>query len=312
MIILRSIARVRELSDEWRAKGLSSGFVQTMGALHRGHLELVRTSLREADRSLASIFVNPLQFGPNEDFERYPREVPSDLAKLASAGCHAVFLPDDEEIFPGGARDFQLRIRVPALADTLCGQNRPGHFEGMATEVLKMLLIARCDYAYFGEKDFQQLQVIQRIVCDLNVPTQVRGVATVREADGLACSSRNLLLSAQQRALAPRLHEELCALRGRLATQGAPLASAVAEAKASLLAAGFSSVEYLSVVDPATLEELAAAQDGARIVAAARLGDVRLIDNVLLPLPAAARAARPARAEPRQPGASQASGESHA
>jgi len=274
--ILRSVAALRGEVAQWRREGLRISFVPTMGALHDGHLSLVAAGLREADRVVVSIFVNPTQFGPNEDFAAYPRTEAADVAKLEGAGAHAVYAPSVEEMYPAGA---STTVTVAGVSEGLCGTFRPGHFAGVATVVAKLLNQAQPDVALFGEKDYQQLQVIRRLVADLDIPVAIRGVPTLREADGLAMSSRNAYLSPEERATAPALHRVLQETAAKLRA-GAEADAATREGIAAILAAGFGSVDYLELRAADTLEPLARLDRPGRLIVAARLGRARLIDNI--------------------------------
>jgi pantoate--beta-alanine ligase len=274
--ILRSVAALREQVAVWRKAGLRVAFVPTMGALHDGHLSLVKAGLAEADRVLVSIFVNPTQFGPNEDFAAYPRTEEADVAKLRSAGANAVYAPSVEEMYPQGA---STSVHVAGVSDGLCGTFRPGHFDGVATVVSKLLNQAQPDVALFGEKDFQQLQVIRRLVRDLDLPVVIRGVATLREADGLAMSSRNAYLSPIERATAPALHRVLSDAAARL-KGGAEAAPVLREGIEAIIEAGFGSVDYLELRAAEDLAPLGRLDRPARLIVAARLGRARLIDNI--------------------------------
>jgi pantoate--beta-alanine ligase len=265
--IVRTINELRAEVGRWRAEGQRIALVPTMGALHAGHIALVATGLAIADRVVVSIFVNPTQFAPHEDLSRYPRDEAGDVAKLAGAGAHLVWAPPVSEMYPDG---FATRIVVEGAAVPLEGQFRPHHFSGVATIVCKLLLSATPDVALFGEKDFQQLAVIRQMVRDLALPFAIQGVATVREADGLALSSRNAYLSEDERHIAPMLLKVISEVaRGR----------EPAEAAAALLAAGFSKVDYIEVRDAETLHPYVPGRPG-RVLAAAWLGKTRLIDNV--------------------------------
>lgn len=248
--------------------------VPTMGALHDGHMELVRVGRGLADDVIASIFVNPAQFGPNEDFAAYPRTWDADLAKLAEEGAAAVFYPAVAEMYPDG---FSTNITLKGVTAPLEGAARPGHFDGVATVVCKLLLQCMPDVALFGEKDWQQLQVITRMVVDLNIPVAVRGVPTVRDENGLALSSRNAYLSAEQYQVAITLNKTMSAMAARVRA-GEDIAAVEAWGAAEVLRAGFDSVDYLTVRDAATLE--APGAGAMRILAAVRLGRARLIDNI--------------------------------
>lgn len=275
LMTLRSVAALRRQVAEWRRAGCRVALVPTMGALHEGHLTLVKRGLELADRVVASVFVNPTQFGPNEDFTSYPRRETEDAALLAGAGAHGLYLPSVAEMYPDG---FATTISVGGLSEGLCGAFRPGHFAGVATVVTKLLLQAAPDVGLFGEKDYQQLQVIRRMVRDLDIPVEIEGVPTVREADGLALSSRNAYLSPAERATAPVLHATLAAMAERLA-KGAPAAAEEAWGVDQLLTAGFASIDYLEVRDATTLAPVSRVTAPARILVAARLGKTRLIDN---------------------------------
>jgi pantoate--beta-alanine ligase len=278
--VARSVAELRARVQGWRRAGLTTGFVPTMGALHAGHLALVRQALARTDRAVVSIFVNPTQFAPSEDLDRYPRDEAGDLAKLASVGAHLVFMPAVAEMYPEGASTW---VEVEGLSSGLCADRRPHHFRGVATVVTKLLNQAQADLAIFGEKDYQQLQVIRRLARDLAIPTVIEGGPTVREPDGLAMSSRNAYLDAGQRQAAPALYRVLGATAARL-VDGRPASAELAAAREALLGAGFTEVDYVELRDAETLAALAAVADRpARLLAAAHMGQVRLIDNVLVP-----------------------------
>jgi pantoate--beta-alanine ligase len=273
----RSVAELRARVRAWRAERLTIGFVPTMGALHAGHLALMRQARARCDRVMASIFVNPTQFAPHEDLSRYPRDEAGDLAKLAGAGVHLAYLPTVAEMYPEGASTW---VEVAGLSQGLCAERRPHHFRGVATVVTMLLNQAQADLAVFGEKDYQQLQIIKRLARDLAIPTLIEGGATVREPDGLAMSSRNLLLTPEHRALAPMLNRVLRETAAALAdgALAAPLLDAAVE---RLMGRGFRLVDYVELRDAETLAPLAtAAYRPGRLLAAAHLGSVRLIDNV--------------------------------
>jgi len=274
--ILRTIADPRRRVADWRSRGETVGLVPTMGALHEGHLSLVRRSRASCTRTIVSIFVNPTQFGPNEDFNRYPRDLAGDAAKLATVGADAIFAPEVTEMYPAGA---STTVTVAGLTDSLCSPFRPGHFAGVATIVTKLLLQVLPDVAFFGEKDYQQLQVIKRLVRDLDIPVRVEGVATYRETDGLAMSSRNAYLSPQERATAPALYRVLTGVAKALAG-GEGAAAAIARAKGELTQAGFTKIDYVEAVDASTLQPVESAAGPTRVAAAVWLGGTRLIDNV--------------------------------
>src|SRR5436190_22717827 len=218
MDIVRTIAELRSLIARWRHAGELVGLVPTMGALHAGHLALVRAAQADCDRVVATIFVNPKQFAPGEDLASYPRREAADLTMLRSAGVALVFMPSVSEIYPPG---FATTVRVAGLTDCLCGAHRPGHFDGVATVVTKLLLQSLPDAAYFGEKDFQQLLVVRRLARDLDIPVRIKGVPTVREADGLALSSRNAYLSQEERRTAPNLARVLRRIAATLSAEPA-------------------------------------------------------------------------------------------
>lgn len=279
MQIIEQIASLRGIINDWRRVGLRIALVPTMGNLHAGHLELVRVALTRADRVVASSFVNPLQFGAGEDFARYPRTPARDAALLDGAGCHALFAPAEAEVYPRG-RDGLTRVEVPGISDILCGASRPGHFQGVATVVTKLFNMVQPDLALFGEKDYQQLLVIRRLTADLDLPIDIVGVPTVREADGLAMSSRNGYLTPAERAIAPRLYAAL-GLAARQLMDGQPVAAAEHAALAALAGAGFTP-DYVSVRRQDDLAPAGPSDRALVILAAARLGNARLIDNLTL------------------------------
>jgi pantoate--beta-alanine ligase len=257
--------------------GVTLGFVPTMGALHEGHLTLVRRALAECDRAIATIFVNPKQFSPKEDFASYPRTAESDAAKLARVGAHLLFMPGVQEMYPEG---HATTVSVGGtITQGLCAPFRPGHFEGVATVVTKLLLQSLPDRAYFGEKDWQQLQVIKRFARDLDIPVAIEGVATVREADGLAMSSRNAYMSATERQAAATVPRAMAEAAQAIAA-GMPVATALDRAKAGLTAAGFTPIDYVAYAEGETLAPLERHHPGGRLFLAAWLGRTRLIDNI--------------------------------
>ncbi len=261
---------LRENSSE------SVALVPTMGALHAGHLALVAEAKRHADRVVATIFVNPLQFGAGEDLERYPRREPEDAAMLEQAGCDLLWIPSADDIYPDG---FATTVSVAGLSERWEGEARPGHFDGVATVVARLLLAVQPDVALFGEKDFQQLAVIRRMATELGLGIVIVGVPTVRDADGLALSSRNAYLSADERKRAVALPQALNAARDAVLA-GEPVDSALAAAREKMASAGFSSIDYTALVDAASLEPLDAPRGAMRLIAAATIGGTRLIDNV--------------------------------
>nr|AGZ94004.1 pantoate--beta-alanine ligase [Streptomyces sp. MMG1662] len=280
------ISTVRELAAEWdtgRLAGSVIGYVPTMGALHEGHLSLVDLAREQCDLVICSIFVNPLQFGPDEDFESYSRPVERDLKLLEARGTSVAFLPDWVEIFPRRERtlqDFGSHVSVPRLSHQLCGRTRAGHFDGMVTESLLFLNLVRPDRTYWGEKDFQQLRIIETLVQDLRLPVRVVRGVTRREEDGLAMSSRNMNLSPDARAVAPRLHQVLLESRSRL-LDGDALSAVLAAARDTLTERGFE-IEYLVAGEEESLTEVRTLDSRVptRLFAAARLDGVRLIDNL--------------------------------
>jgi pantoate--beta-alanine ligase len=278
--IARSVSDLRQSLAPWRKAGERIALVPTMGALHDGHLSLVALAKSNADRVVVSVFVNPTQFGPSEDFHRYPRDEAGDLDKLEKAGANLVFAPDTAEMYPHG---FSTKVSVSDLTEDLCGASRPNHFDGVATVVTKLLLQCAPDVAIFGEKDYQQLLVIKRLVRDLNIPVEILGGPIVREKDGLALSSRNAYLSPSERKAAPLLYQTIVAVANDL-SQGRGADDAAAAGRLKLEAAGFS-VDYVAVRDPETLKPLSGPVERARVLAAVRLGSTRLIDNVAVPAP---------------------------
>jgi pantoate--beta-alanine ligase len=274
-----SSAELRSATDAARQRGAGVGFVPTMGALHAGHRALLARARAENDLVVASVFVNPLQFGPAEDLASYPRDREADLAVLAAEGVDLAFLPDEREMWPAPP---EVRLQVGGLADRLEGLARPGHLDGVATVVAKLLHLVGPARAYFGQKDAQQLAVIRRMVDDLAFPNQVVACPTVREPDGLAVSSRNAYLSAPERRRATVLHRALSA--GRAAFRAGRRDPAAVEAAARDLLEGPSGLEpdYVALVDPATFEPVKQAEAGQVLATAARVGRTRLIDNVIL------------------------------
>jgi pantoate--beta-alanine ligase len=277
METVTTIAQVRERVRRWRAQGQRIAFVPTMGNLHAGHMSLIEAARQHGERFVASIFVNPMQFGPNEDYAHYPRTPQQDETMLAASACDLMFMPDVAEIYPNGA-DNAARVEVPVLSHILDGEFRPGHFQGVATVVAKLLNIVEPDAAIFGEKDFQQLTVIRRLVADLCMPVTIIGAATVREPDGLALSSRNQYLTASERGIAPIIHQQLQRACARLLA-GAADRDVETEALAALTAAGLRP-DYFVVRDATNLQP--ALPDSAErvVLVAARLGKARLIDNL--------------------------------
>lgn len=274
--VVRDVPSLRKEIAAWRATGLRVGLVPTMGALHEGHLSLVRTAKEKCDRVVTTLFVNPRQFAPHEDFDRYPRDEAGDSAMLAGAGCDLLYAPERAIMYPEG---FATNVIVSDVSTPLEGEFRPHFFGGVATVVTKLLLQSLPDTAYFGEKDYQQLQVIKRMARDLDIPVAIEGCATVREADGLAMSSRNAYLNADERRIAARLnhimHDAIKAVRA-----GRAVAATEAEAARHVLTAGFTSVDYIAIRDAESLAPITDLSRPARILAAAWLGKTRLIDNM--------------------------------
>ena len=280
--VLDSVAGLRRAVGAWRADGLTVAFVPTMGALHEGHMALVRAARAHGGRTVVSLFVNPTQFAPDEDFALYPRTLDDDLERLTEAGVETVFVPPTDAIYPPG---FATTIHVDGVTAGLESAARPHFFDGVATVVTKLLLQCLPDVALFGEKDYQQLATVRRLVADLDIPCRIEAVPTVRDADGLALSSRNVYLSAEERRLAPRLFEVLSRMAAALG-QGATSADAIANGTAALEGAGFTRIDYLAVCDAETLAPVERVAAPARVLAAAWLGETRLIDN--MPVDAAA------------------------
>jgi pantoate--beta-alanine ligase len=277
--VARKIVEMRRAVAEWRRSDEIVALVPTMGALHEGHLALIAHARAQADRVIATIFVNPTQFGPSEDFTRYPRDEAGDAAKLAGASCDLLFAPDATEMYPAG---FATTVSAGALAEPLCGRFRPGHFAGVATVVTKLLLQAHPHIACFGEKDYQQLQIIRRVARDLDIDCVIEGVPIIRESDGLALSSRNAYLAAEERRIAPAIHRILVDAVKQVARGVAPK-DAAAAGSAALLQAGFTKIDYVEIVDAESLQPLVDSRRPGRAAAAAWLGKTRLIDNEPVP-----------------------------
>jgi pantoate--beta-alanine ligase len=281
MITVDRIDALRRQVHEWRAGGASIGLVPTMGSLHEGHMSLLEAARQRSSRVIASVFVNPLQFGPGEDFERYPRTPEDDQHLLAAAGCDLLFMPTVNEIYPDGPS--ATRVTVKSLSEILCGAVRPGHFDGVATVVAKLFGIVQPDVAVFGEKDYQQLAIIRRMTADLDLPVTVEGAPTVRSPDGLAMSSRNRYLTESERAVAPRIYATLRAVARRIETGERTFAALAAHGAADLRLAGMQP-DYFEIRDAATLLEPHGNSRELVILTAARLGKARLIDNLRVTL----------------------------
>lgn len=280
METLSTIAAVRERVRRWRREGRRIAFVPTMGNLHAGHLSLMEAARRHGERFVASIFVNPMQFGPNEDFAHYPRTPTQDEKMLADAGCHLMFMPDVAEIYPNGS-EHGTRVEMPELSNILCGEFRPGHFEGVTTVVAKLFHVVEPDVAIFGEKDFQQLTIIRRMVADLCMSVQIVPAPTVRDKDGLAMSSRNQYLTEEERTRAPTIYRTLLAAVNRLKAGDSDFAGIERFAIEALVAEGFRP-DYFAV---RRADDLGAPHPDTRrlvVLTAARLGRARLIDNLQL------------------------------
>lgn len=281
MRTLQEIPQLREALGEYRQRGLRIGLVPTMGNLHAGHLALVEAAQRHADIVVATIFVNPLQFGAGEDLDAYPRTLAADQAQLEAAGCDLLFTPTVATLYPHGM-DGLTQVCVPVVSEGLCGGSRPGHFDGVATVVTLLLNLVQPDIACFGEKDYQQLAVIRKLVADLHFPIEIIGVPIVRDAGGLALSSRNGYLNETERAIAPELQRTLVALR-QTVEAGEPIETALATGLDQLRAAGLEP-DYLEL-RAADLGPVTATTRKAVLLAAVRLGTTRLIDNLALTLP---------------------------
>jgi len=275
---VETIQALRGVVSSWRQAGEVVGFVPTMGNLHEGHLALVREALIRADRAVASIFVNPLQFGPSEDFASYPRTLESDTEMLGDIGVHLLFVPSVDAVYPGG-QEQQTRVVVPGLSDVLCGASRPGHFSGVATVVCKLLNMVRPDLAVFGEKDYQQLLVIRRMVRDLCLQTEILGVPTVREPDGVAMSSRNRYLTEEERACAPGLVRSLNWVVGEIRSGVRSYSELESEAECLLHEAGLNP-DYVRIRRADDLGEPDLEDSDLVVLGAAYLGRARLIDNL--------------------------------
>lgn len=278
MKIINSVQALRAQISAWRQNGERIAFVPTMGNLHNGHLTLVDVAKSRADRVIVSIFVNPMQFGKNEDLDNYPRTLDADCAGLSAHGADAVFTPTPQLMYPRGL-DVQTYVDVPLLGDLHCGASRAGHFRGVSTIVCKLFNLVQPDIACFGQKDYQQLAIIRQMVIDLSLPIEIIGVATERAEDGLALSSRNGYLSAEQRAIAPSLHTLLQQLRSRILNGNHDYRSLEQHTKQQLNTAGFTT-DYINIADQTDLTLATSAEQAKVILAAAWLGTTRLIDNI--------------------------------
>ena len=271
-----TVEGLRNVVAGWKGAGARVGVVPTMGALHQGHLSLVEAAKANCDRVIVTIFVNPKQFNNPEDLKKYPRDAKRDSSLLSAAGVDLLFAPPPEVVYP---EDFATTVSVSGLTSALEGTFRPGHFDGVATVVTKLFLMTGADAAFFGEKDWQQLQIVRRLVRDLNIPTEIVGCPTLRESDGLAMSSRNVWLPSEVRAVAPELHRAMMAAAEAIGA-GQAVGDALKAARQAVLAAGFDEVEYLELRDAERLTPLDLLDRPARMLAAAWLGGVRLIDNI--------------------------------
>ena len=271
-----TVEGLRNVVAGWKGAGARVGVVPTMGALHQGHLSLVEAAKANCDRVIVTIFVNPKQFNNPEDLKKYPRDAKRDSSLLSAAGVDLLFAPPPEVVYP---EDFATTVSVSGLTSALEGTFRPGHFDGVATVVTKLFLMTGADAAFFGEKDWQQLQIVRRLVRDLNIPTEIVGCPTLRESDGLAMSSRNVRLPSEVRPVAPELHKAMMAAAEAIGA-GQAVGDALEAARQAVLAAGFDEVEYLELRDAERLTPLDLLDRPARMLAAAWLGGVRLIDNI--------------------------------
>jgi pantoate--beta-alanine ligase len=274
--IVRSIEDLRDAVNAWKASGQKCTLVPTMGALHQGHLEIVRMARTLAERTIVSIFVNPIQFNNPSDLASYPRTLEADSRLLSEAGVDLLFAPAQANMYPDG---YATKVSVARLSEGLCGAFRPGHFEGVATVVAKLFNQSQADFAVLGEKDYQQLHVVKRMTSDLDIPVTIVAHPTVREPDGLAMSSRNTRLTQEERKVAPELARQLQLAADRFRA-GLPTAEIYTSARANILSAGFSSVEYFELRAERDLMPLQSLTEPARLLAAANLGRVRLIDNI--------------------------------
>lgn len=277
--VLSSPSDIKKVSDACRKAGRKLGFVPTMGALHQGHISLVEESVRRADVTVASVFVNPTQFGPGEDFDRYERDYEGDVEKLVRCGVDYLFYPGVSDIYPDG---FQTTVSVGILGDCLCGPFRPGHFDGVATVVLKLFNVVRPDFAVFGRKDYQQLKIIQKMVRDFDMDIEIVEMPIVREPDGLAMSSRNAYLGAEQRIRAAAVNKALREVGKKFKSGCDDCGVLLAEADRVLRMAQINDIDYIEIRDPETLELRRKAVEGDLVALAVRVGETRLIDNIVL------------------------------
>ncbi len=281
MQVFNQVQAIRDQVSEWKQARLKVGFVPTMGNLHAGHLSLVRLAQKSCDKVVVSIFVNPTQFGPNEDFDSYPRTFEADQQKLQELATDAVFYPSVEEMYPNGLK--QTLVQVPAdLTGLLEGSSRPEHFDGVTTVVCKLFNMVQPHKAVFGQKDFQQLVVLKKMVAELAIPIEIIGAPIERDSDGLALSSRNQYLNPEQRSIAPKLYESLQEMAQQLINRPVNFAELENKATARLLHEGFDKVDYVKVCNPATLRPASEDDKTIVILTVARLGSTRILDNILL------------------------------
>jgi pantoate--beta-alanine ligase len=277
MITVKTVGEMKSLVRRWKSEGKTVGFVPTMGYLHEGHLSLVRESKKRTDVTVVSIFVNPTQFGPKEDFKKYPRDLVKDFAFLETGGVDCLFYPDAGDIYPPGYRTF---VEVHGLQDRLCGKSRPGHFRGVATVVLKLFNIVSPDLAFFGAKDAQQILIIQKMAADLNLDVDVVTCPIVREPDGLALSSRNAYLSPDERKAAPVLSRSLAAAEKLIAAGERDVTKVMAAIRSVIGGEPQARIDYVEAVDPANLEPVIEIRGDVLIALAVFIGSTRLIDNI--------------------------------
>ena len=277
---ITTISELRDVTRPWRMQGESIAFVPTMGNLHEGHMSLLKKAKQVGDRVVASVFVNPLQFGPFEDYDQYPRTLDADATMLSSVGADVLYAPDVNEMYPVG-KEHAATVHVPGISNILCGEYRPGHFVGVATVVNKLFNVVQPQIAIFGEKDYQQLVVIRHMASDLLMPVEIVGAKTYREDDGLAMSSRNQYLTPDQRQVAPRLHQVLTTISQALENGSVDYEGLAANAVAELEQSGFDP-DYVAVRNASNLELPAAGEKQLVVLAAAQLGKARLIDNILV------------------------------
>lgn len=280
MVVVRSIDKLRKIVKEFKFKRGKIGFVPTMGALHLGHLSLVRRARKECDFVVVSIFVNPIQFGPNEDYKVYPRNFPKDRDLLAKENVDVIFYPSSKTMYPSG---FSTYVEEVQLSKFLCGKSRPGHFRGVCTVVAKLFNLIEPDIAYFGQKDYQQAQIIKRMVRDLNFPLKIRVMPIIREPDGLAMSSRNRYLSEKERLFAVALYESIKLCRRLIIKEKERNPSAIIKKlRKHILSYKYTKIDYIKLVDPITLEDVPVISKKVLLALAVYVGEARLIDNALI------------------------------